>query len=101
MVTIVFWATAGTSPLGLALLVMTNMGLQMAVIAYNTLLTQVVPRAYRGAIVGLVGTVTGVTGGVAPTVGLSAGWLRLDSDLLDSAASGPGHGRVLAKGRYS
>jgi DHA1 family multidrug resistance protein-like MFS transporter len=69
VVTMVFWALAGTSPWGLALFVITNMGLQMAIIAYQTLLTQVTPRASRGAIVGLVGTVTGVMGGVAPTVG--------------------------------
>ena len=69
VITMIFWALAGTSPLGLALFVITNMGLQMAIIAYNTLLTQVTPRASRGAIVGLVGTVTGVMGGVAPTVG--------------------------------
>ncbi|MBM4466089.1 MAG: MFS transporter [Chloroflexi bacterium] len=45
------------------------MGLQMAIIAYQTLLTQVTPRESRGATVGLVGTVTGVIGGLAPTVG--------------------------------
>jgi MFS family permease len=45
------------------------MGLQMAIIGYQTLLTQVTSRASRGAIVGLVGTVTGVIGGAAPTVG--------------------------------
>jgi MFS family permease len=69
VVTMVLWALAGASPLGLALFVVTNMGLQMAIIAYQTLLTQVAPRESRGAIVGLVGTVTGVMGGVAPTVG--------------------------------
>jgi len=69
VVTMVSWALAGTSPLGLALFVTTNMGLQMAIIAYQTLLTQVTPRVSRGAIVGLVGTMTGVIGGVAPTVG--------------------------------
>ncbi len=69
VVTMVFWALAGTSPLGLTLFVITNMGLQVAIIAYNTLLTQVTPKVSRGAIVGLVGTVTGVTGGIAPTVG--------------------------------
>lgn len=69
VVTMVFWALAGTSPLGLAFFVITNMGLQMAIIGYNTLLTQVTPRESRGAIVGLIGTVTGVIGGVAPTVG--------------------------------
>jgi len=69
VVTMVFWALVGTSPLGLALFVITNMGLQMAIIAYNTLLTQLTPRESRGAIVGLVGTVTGVMGGIAPTVG--------------------------------
>ena len=45
------------------------MGLQMAVIAYQTLLTQVTPRESRGAMIGLFGTVTGVMGGIAPTVG--------------------------------
>jgi MFS family permease len=69
VVTMVFWALAGTSPLGLTLFVITNMGLQMAVIAYQTLLTQITPRESRAAIVGLVGTVTGIIGGVAPTVG--------------------------------
>jgi DHA1 family putative efflux transporter-like MFS transporter len=69
VVTMVLWALTGASPLGLALFVVTNMGLQMAIIAYQTLLTQVTPRESRGAIVGLVGTVTGVVGGVAPTVG--------------------------------
>jgi DHA1 family multidrug resistance protein-like MFS transporter len=69
VVTMILWALAGTSPLGLALFVITNMGLQMAIIAYNTLLTQVTPRDSRGAIVGLIGTVTGVIGGIAPTVG--------------------------------
>jgi MFS family permease len=69
VITMVFWALAGTSPLGLALFVITNMGLQMAIIAYNTLLTQVTPRESRGAIVGLVGTVTGLMGGIAPTAG--------------------------------
>jgi MFS family permease len=53
----------------LVLFMVANMGLQMAIIGYQTLLTQVAPRASRGAIVGLVGTVTGVIGGVAPTVG--------------------------------
>ena len=69
VVTMVFWALAGTSPLGLALFVITNMGLQIAIIAYQTLLTQITPRESRGAIIGLVGTVTGIIGGVAPTVG--------------------------------
>jgi len=69
VVTMIFWAFVGTSPLGLALFVITNMGLQMAIIAHQTLLTQLTPRASRGAIVGLFGTVTGVIGGVAPTVG--------------------------------
>jgi MFS family permease len=69
VVTMIFWTLAGTSPLGLALFVITNMGLQMAIIAYNTLLTQVTPRESRGAITGLIGTVTGVIGGIAPTVG--------------------------------
>ena len=45
------------------------MGLQMAVIAYQTLLTQVTPRESRGAMIGLFGTVTGVMGGIAPTLG--------------------------------
>ena len=69
VITMVCWALVGTSPLGLALFVITNMGLQMSIIAYQTLLTQVTPRVSRGAIVGLVGTVTGVVGGIAPTVG--------------------------------
>jgi MFS family permease len=69
VVTMILWALAGTSLLGLALFVITNMGLQMAIIAYQTLLTQVTARASRGAIVGFFGTVTGVMGGVAPTVG--------------------------------
>jgi MFS family permease len=69
VVTMVFWSLAGTSPLGLALFVVTNMGLQMAIVAYQTLLTQVTPRASRGTIIGFVGTVTGVVGGIAPTVG--------------------------------
>jgi predicted MFS family arabinose efflux permease len=69
VITMVSWALVGTSPLGLALFVITNMGLQMAIIAYQTLLTQVTPRVSRGAIVGLDGTVTGVIGGIAPTVG--------------------------------
>jgi MFS family permease len=69
VVTMIFWTLAGTSPLGLALFVITNMGLQIAIIAYNTLLTQVTPRESRGAITGLIGTVTGVIGGIAPTVG--------------------------------
>jgi len=69
VITMVFWALVGTSPLGLALFVITNMGLQMSIVAYQTLLTQVTPRASRGAILGLFGTVTGVVGGVAPTVG--------------------------------
>jgi DHA1 family multidrug resistance protein-like MFS transporter len=69
VVTMIFWSLVGTSPLGLALFVITNMGLQMAIIAYNTLLTQVTPGESRGAIVGLIGTVTGVIGGIAPTVG--------------------------------
>jgi DHA1 family multidrug resistance protein-like MFS transporter len=69
VVTMIFWTLAGTSPLGLALFVITNMGLQMAIIAYNTLLTQVTPSDSRGAITGLIGTVTGVMGGIAPTLG--------------------------------
>jgi MFS family permease len=69
VVTMIPWALAGTSPLGLAFFVVANMGLQMAIIGYQTLLTQVTSRASRGAIVGLVGTVTGVIGGAAPTVG--------------------------------
>ena len=69
VVTMVFWALVGASPLGLALFMITNTGLQIAIIAYNTLLTQVTSRESRGAIIGLVGTVTGVIGGVAPTVG--------------------------------
>jgi DHA1 family multidrug resistance protein-like MFS transporter len=69
VVTMIFWTLAGTSPLGLALFVITNMGLQMAIIAYNTLLTQVTPSDSRGAITGLIGTVTGVIGGIAPTMG--------------------------------
>ena len=69
VVTMVFWALAGTSPLGLTLFMITNMGLQIALIAYNTLLAQVTSRESRGAIIGLVGTVTGIIGGVAPTVG--------------------------------
>jgi MFS family permease len=68
-ITMVFWALAGTSSLGSGLFAIANMGLQMAIIAYQTLLTQVTPHASRGAIVGLVGTVTGIIGGVAPTVG--------------------------------
>lgn len=69
VVATIFWALAGTSPLGLTLFVITNMGLQIAIIAYNTLLTQVTPSESRGAIVGLIGTATGVIGGIAPTVG--------------------------------
>ena len=69
VITMVSWALAGTSPLGLALFVIANMGLQMAIIAYQTLLTQITPRASRGAIVGLFGTVTGVIGGLAPAAG--------------------------------
>jgi len=69
VVTMIFWTLAGASSLGLALFVITNMGLQMAIIAYNTLLTQVTPSDSRGAITGLIGTVTGVVGGIAPTLG--------------------------------
>jgi predicted MFS family arabinose efflux permease len=69
VVSMILWALAGTSPLGLVLFVITNMGLQMAIIAYNTLLTQVTPSDSRGTTTGLIGTVTGVIGGIAPTVG--------------------------------
>lgn len=69
VVTMIFWALTGTSPLGLTLFVITNMGLQMAIIGYDTLLTQVTPSESRGAIVGFIGSVTGVIGGIAPTVG--------------------------------
>ena len=69
VVSMILWAVAGTSPSGITLFVITNMGLQMAIIAYNTLLTQVTPSDSRGTTTGLIGTVTGVIGGVAPTVG--------------------------------
>ncbi len=75
VIIMIFWALAGTSPLGLAFFVVANMGLQMAIVGYQTLLTQVTPANSRGTVVGLVGTVTGVIGGVAPTVGA---YLRAD-----------------------
>lgn len=69
VVTMIAWALAGTSPLGLPMFVITNMGLQMAIIGYDTLLTQVTPSESRGALVGFIGSVTGVIGGIAPTAG--------------------------------
>jgi len=69
VVTIVAWAMVGTSPLGLILFAATNMGLQVGVVAYNTLLTQVTSQQSRGTLIGLFGTITGLVSAVAPTVG--------------------------------
>ncbi|MBC7265116.1 MAG: MFS transporter [Chloroflexi bacterium] len=67
--TMAAWAIVGTSPTGLALFAASNAGLQMGIVAYSTLLTQIATGRSRGTLVGLFGTITGLIAALAPTVG--------------------------------
>jgi MFS family permease len=74
---------------GAVFFMMANMGLQVAIIAYSTLLTRMAPERSRGVVVGAFGTIVGVIAGVAPTMGA---YLRsaLGSDAPFWAALGLG-----------
>lgn len=67
--TMAAWAVAGASPVGLALFAASNASLQMGVVSYSTLLTQIATGQSRGTLIGLFGTITGLIATLAPTVG--------------------------------
>ncbi|MFQ6057952.1 MAG: MFS transporter [Anaerolineae bacterium] len=69
VITMLAWALSRGLWVGGALFVMANMGLQVGIVAYSTLLTRMAPDRARGVVVGVSGTVVGVTSGVAPAVG--------------------------------
>ena len=64
-----FWALAGNSLVGLGFFVTAGMGLQMGSVAYDALLTQAASTGSRGALLGLLGTITGLASAVAPALG--------------------------------
>jgi len=69
VITMLLWALAGNSSVGLGFFMTASMGLQMGAVAYDALLTQAASVGSRGAFVGLLGTITGLTSAVAPALG--------------------------------
>ena len=70
VLTMLLWALAGNSMVvGLAFFVTASMGLQMGSVAYDALVTQAASAGSRGAFVGLLGTITGLTSAAAPAFG--------------------------------
>jgi hypothetical protein len=69
VLTTLLWALKGTSPLGWVLFVASNVGLQVSIIAYNSLLAQVAPPHSRARFIGLFGTITGLVSTIVPTLG--------------------------------
>lgn len=63
------WAQGPVPWAGAVFFAMANMGLQVGIVAYSTLLTRMAPERSRGVVVGVFGTIVGVASGVAPTVG--------------------------------